>query len=414
MAKRPALIKTKRKVTRAAPTVRRGRKLSGPDFTGWEKWTGAQFNAFKHTAKYFYYDNYQEADLLSEVWLWMKENKYSPKEIKQAKAAKGWNSISIWPAISCKLLHTGCPDFNQAEADYWETCPGTEGPLKPMTHYVKEKIAQAISAGVAEVIEEKVEESPKVATRQNIQEIMKDRASDAFGEIESLADEFLIAGCPKEFATKDKVLGFLNAQKILPQHVNNYIKYWEAIKAEYEGVKLGKDADLVEGYKKYSRTQINSMIKFATQIVDDLNAYTAIKQAARTVRPKKAVPVEKTVSKLKYLKHFKDDALKIELTSVSPVKLHNCQEAWVYDTAKRKLHHYVADSYSQCLTVKGNTLLGFDKKESEMKTLRKPAEQLKEVMGSRPAARKYFKDIKAVAAIPNGRFNEAMVILKAF
>ena len=49
-----------------------------------------------------------------------------------------------------------------------------------------------------------------------------------------------------------------------------------------------------------------------------------------------------------------------------------------------------------------------------MKTLRKPTEQLKEVMGSRPAARKYFKDIKAVAAIPNGRFNEAMVILKAF
>jgi len=59
-------------------------------------------------------------------------------------------------------------------------------------------------------------------------------------------------------------------------------------------------------------------------------------------------------------------------------------------------------------------LLGFDTAQSEVKTLRKPAEQIKEVLGSKPAARKYFKDIKAVATAPNGRFNENMLILKAF
>jgi hypothetical protein len=46
--------------------------------------------------------------------------------------------------------------------------------------------------------------------------------------------------------------------------------------------------------------------------------------------------------------------------------------------------------------------------------LRKPFEQLKEIMGSKPAARKYFNDIKAVATASNGRFNENMIILKAF
>jgi hypothetical protein len=35
-------------------------------------------------------------------------------------------------------------------------------------------------------------------------------------------------------------------------------------------------------------------------------------------------------------------------------------------------------------------------------------------MGSKPAARKYFKEIKAVPTTPNGRFNAAMIILKAF
>ena len=49
-----------------------------------------------------------------------------------------------------------------------------------------------------------------------------------------------------------------------------------------------------------------------------------------------------------------------------------------------------------------------------MKTLRKPAEQLKGVIGSKPAARKFFKEIKSVSAIPNGRFNDKMIILKAF
>jgi hypothetical protein len=49
-----------------------------------------------------------------------------------------------------------------------------------------------------------------------------------------------------------------------------------------------------------------------------------------------------------------------------------------------------------------------------MKTLRKPVEQIKALMGSKPAARKYFKEIKAVEAVPNGRFNADMVILKAF
>ena len=137
-------------------------------------------------------------------------------------------------------------------------------------------------------------------------------------------------------------------------------------------------------------------------------------KATRAPRKRKAVPVEKIVSKLKYLKEFKDPANKLDLVSVHPTKLHGASEAWVYDTAKRKMHHYIADEYSKSFTVKGNTILGFDTNASEIKTLRKPGEQIKEVMGSKPAARKYFKDIKAVATTPNGRFNENMIILKAF
>ena len=73
-----------------------------------------------------------------------------------------------------------------------------------------------------------------------------------------------------------------------------------------------------------------------------------------------------------------------------------------------------ADEYSKTFTVKGNTLLRFDTAKSEIKTLRKPNEQIKEIMGSKPAARKYFESIKSVGVQPNGRFNENMIILRAF
>jgi hypothetical protein len=48
------------------------------------------------------------------------------------------------------------------------------------------------------------------------------------------------------------------------------------------------------------------------------------------------------------------------------------------------------------------------------KTLRKPAEKLKELMsGGKPAMRKTFKDIKATETKWNGRGNENLVILRA-
>jgi hypothetical protein len=418
MARRSVLTKTKKKSTRTS-TTRRSKTISGPDFTGWEKMTGQQFNQFKHSAKYFYYENFQEADLLPEVWKWMKDNGYSAQDVRYAKAAKGLRAIGIWPAIMCKMLHTGCPDYNETEADYWESLPGTGDVLHPMTKGVKDRIVAAIHAGKKVVQTEKqteVEEAKlEKPVRQNIQELMRERASEAFGELEGLADEHVIAGYPKEFPTKDAVLGFLNAQKVLPQHLSSYIKHWENLKAEYEEAKAGKCPQLNECYSNHTRTQLNNKIRFADQIIENLTAYIAIKQVARVPRVRKAVPVEKIVAKLKHLKVFKDDTLKLDLVGLPPTKLHHASEAFVYDSVKRKLIWLVADDYSKCLFVKGNTVLGFDTKRSMSKTIRKPGEFLTAFnKASRPAIRKMIGDIKSVVAVPNGRFNDNMIILKAW
>lgn len=253
---------------------------------------------------------------------------------------------------------------------------------------------------------------PEVSNRPNIQEILKDKAREAAGELEGLFDEYITSGAGSKHTLRP--IDEVAKKNVMPQHISLLTDVWKKKLNEIEEVLKGTDSQLVQGYQHLSKTQLKNIVKFIELVINDLNSYISVKKAAKAPRARKAVPVEKQVAKLKYLKVFKDTASKLDLLSISPIKLHGASEAWVYDTAKRKLHHYIADDYSKTFTVKGSTLLGFDTAQSEVKTLRKPAEQIKEVMGSKPAARKYFKDIKAVSTTPNGRFNDAMIILKAF
>jgi hypothetical protein len=248
-----------------------------------------------------------------------------------------------------------------------------------------------------------------VSTRPNIQDILREKAKDAAGELEAVFDEFITEG-----KSKTKTMDLVAKFNVMPQHISLIADIWKKKQTEFNELQEGSDKQLVEGYSHLTKIQVRNILKFIEQVLTDLNAYISVKKASKAPRQRKAVPVEKIVAKLKYLKTFKDTAAKLDLVSISPVKLHGASEAWVYDTAKRKLHHYIADEYSKSFTVKGSTLLGFDTGKSEVKTLRKPAEQLKEIMGSKPAARKFFSDIKAVSTTPNGRFNESMIILRCF
>ena len=260
-----------------------------------------------------------------------------------------------------------------------------------------------IKQQVAEVKEE------KVSNRPNVQEIMRDKAREAAGELEGVFDDFI-----KDGKASAKTVDIVAKFNVMPQHIPMIVELWKRKQNEFDTLQEGEDKELKEAYAYLGKIQIRNIVKFIEQVLGDLNSYISIKKASKAPRKRKAVPIEKIVAKLKYLKEFKDPVNKLDLISVHPTKLHGASEAWVYDTAKRKLHHYIADEYSKTFTVKGNTILGFDTNKSEIKTLRKPGEQIKEVMGSKPAARKYFADIKAVAATPNGRFNENMIILKAF
>jgi hypothetical protein len=386
MARRPSLIKAKstKKTTRAP---RRGvNRFSLMPTDNWDK------------ARFFAHYDLERKDCGTKVKEYIKKN-FAKDVLTKVNRLPDWkvDMNSHW-AATAHLLEVNpdlVPDGYKTGLVKWIETLALEG-----------------AALTAKKEETEGEEKPKKTV--NIQEIMREKADEALGDIEALFDEFIDSGYSKDFSVNKKVVGALSSRNVLPQHLAPAIKRYQRLLDEYLEAQAGKCEQLNEGYANYSKMQLRYAIKVVEDIIAEMNGYISLKQVSKKPRAKKVVPVERIVAKLKHCKSFKDDALKLELVGLSPVKLHQCAEAWVYDTAKRKMHHYVADDYSKCLMVKGNTIIGFDKKESGMKTLRKPVEQIKALMGSKPAARKYFKEIKAVEAVPNGRFNTGMIILKAF
>ena len=244
--------------------------------------------------------------------------------------------------------------------------------------------------------------------RVTIQDRLREKVSECAGELEGMLDQFVDEGA--KMSASYKPIATIRGMNVAPQMIGSIADIWKNKLSEFEEAAEGKDGDLVEGYSQFSKIQLRNMIKFAEQVINDCGAYVQIKKVERKPRAKKTVSPEKLVSKFKYLKAF--DELKLE--SESPTRLIEANEAWLYDTKKRKLIYVVADSHIGSLTVKNNMILGFDAGASIQKTLRKPADQIKALLaGGKPAARKYFKDIKATDTKFNGRGTENLIILRA-
>ena len=208
-----------------------------------------------------------------------------------------------------------------------------------------------------------------------------------------------------------KPIAQIRGMNISPNMVGTIADVWKLKLAEFEEVLVGEDADLVEGYAHLNKNQIKQCVKFIEQVIADCGNYVQIKKVERKPRAKKAVSPERLSAKFKYLKEFAE----LKLTSIAPAQLVGASEAWLYDTKKRKLIHVMADAHIGTFSVKGSAVVGFDTVTTLQKTLRRPAEQLKELLaGGKPAARKVFKDTKATETKFNGRGNENLIILKAW
>jgi uncharacterized protein (DUF433 family) len=262
---------------------------------------------------------------------------------------------------------------------------------------------------VKQEVKKVVTEAETAQVKLTIQDHLREKVSECAGELEGMFDDFIAAGA--KMSAEWKPIAQIRGMNISPNMVGTIADAWKNRLSEFEEVLEGNDADLVEGYSHLNKNQIKQCVKFIEQVIADCGSYVQIKKVERKPRAKKAVSPEKLSSKFKYLKEFAE----LKLVSIAPAQLVGAAEAWLYDTKKRKLVHVIADSHAGTFSVKGSAIVGFDPTTTVQKTLRKPAEQLKELLGGgKPAARKVFKDIKATETKFNGRGNENLIILKSW
>jgi len=170
------------------------------------------------------------------------------------------------------------------------------------------------------------------------------------------------------------------------------------------------DEDLVEGYSCYSKKQLEGYANFLQDIIDACDMIIGESRQKRQPRKKKPVSAEKKAAKMK----FADKDEIVNIVSERPVNIVGSIITFVYNKKTRKLGAYIADDTSG-LDVKGQKILNYNSTTSIAKTLRKPKEQLKNVLISRAKALKFFEnEVKTTAIKLNGAMNQHWIIVKTY
>ena len=258
----------------------------------------------------------------------------------------------------------------------------------------------------ARSVKKVVEHAVAEVQKPNIQDRLRDIMLSAAADLEHQYDDLM--GDSVKLTASYKPMAVLRGHNVAPPLVRDIKDIWQARDAELTAVIAGADAQLVEGYNNFTRTQLKTLLKFVHLVLADCDSYVQIKKTERAPRKKKPVSPERLTQRFPYLKEF----LELKLKSEPVTKLVNANEAWLYDTKKRKLIHVMADSHVGSFTVKGTAIIGFDAVTTTQKTLRRPEEQLKLVQTAAAAARKAYKDIKATEVRWSGRGNENLILLR--
>jgi len=427
-----AMPKVKKKKPRAAPRIQRGAKLKEPSWEGWEEWTGEQIHRHRRNTHSWYYEHFKPADLYGNVPVWMADNGYSKDEIKSVKNAPN-SALSITAGIVARMDIKGAPRLNKKEAEHWASLPGTSGELTcGVERFLKEKVADAIKIG-SQIVEQK-QEVEKVEGKKYVPTIQERIRDQAIAMSEGI-DEWLEGWIenPKSFDPNGFDLkAYLKKVQPTQAHARKMRTMWEMELTDFDDLErmptkgqLAKmselDADLwaqlKEGYSHLKKADIAKKRKAVDAINAELDFIIDQAKATRKPRKPKQRSAGKVVEKLKFSKADP----KYSLASIDPTLIVGANELWVFNVKTRKLGKYIASNIDPKglardgtgLSVKGTTIIGFDENTSIQKTLRKPADQLKEFKNSgKVALRKFMDEIATTDTKLNGRCNPDTVLLK--
>ena len=366
-----------------------------PKWDGHETWDTNQFLRQFHIAMSWYRLESSGKELKPKVINWMSANGYTKEQIAEFKKTKDNRCGTTVGAIAACLLKGMPPvreDFNDGRSS---------------AVWLGQSIAKIVSEGKDDTDDSEEVEVKPTGPVVSIQDRVREASYKMTEEIETAIEAFQTD--PETFDPKAfKVLNLLKAHQAKAAHARVIKDFYAKDLDELTEVATSKDEQLKEAYSHLSKVQLRKITAFYQEIVSACEMLAQEAKVNRKPKAKKAVPAEKIVSKLKYKKA--DEPLK--LVSINPADILGAKELWTYNTKSRKLGKYVAEEF-QDLGIKGTTITGFSEPKSVQKTLRKPADQLKEFKAAgKVVLRKFLEDINAVDTKMNGRINEDIILLK--
>ena len=393
-----AKVATKTRVTKKQVIAHRTKapKDYSPTWDGVETMSEDQFLRHWHNAMSYYRLEFNSKDLKPAVANWMASVNCTKEDITAFKQTKD-NRVSVTMGAIASCLLRGMPavraDFNKG---------------RDTAAWLRNEIVQIIEQGKNDADDEKVIEVKSTIVQPSIQDRVRDAAYRMTEEIEDAIEGFQTdpeAFDPKAF----KMLNLLKGKEVKAAHARIIKGFYSRDLAELEELASGKaDEQLREGYSHRSKKQIKNLIAFYQEIMSACDMLAQEAKVNRAPRKTKAVPKEKLIAKLKFMKTNEP----LKLVSINPVDIIGAGELWIFNTKTRKLGRYVATEFNT-LGVKGTTITNFDEFKSIQKTVRKPEEKLKEFkVAGKVQLRKFLDDINATDTKLNGRLNEETILLK--
>lgn len=255
--------------------------------------------------------------------------------------------------------------------------------------YLRNRIAQLAEEEV------KVVKSPNKNTTQKDK---VDPVKEWIGELEEVVDR------------QDDKFDFYQFARIKNMNKTQIEKITQYYKREYEELleaKKGKSEDLKEAWGYLKRKGLTNRIAFFERLLAELDKYINNKKVIRRPRKPKVKSAAQLVKNIQYLKESNE----LKVVSVNPETIVDMKQLWVYNVKYKKLTCY--NSLEGGFKMKGTTLQNFDMETSMCKTLRKPQEQLGELLKSGKVKLRTFMDkLTTKPSTFTGRINKDTLLVR--
>lgn len=238
----------------------------------------------------------------------------------------------------------------------------------------------------------------------NIQDRIRERASECIGELEGQLDDLIVS----KFSIDVSPYGLMHTLEIKGVHTKHISDWFKTKRIEFDDVLHTADAELKEGYSNFSKPQLKKLVAWCDQVILDCGKIAGEAVKSRKPRKRKTKTPEQLVAKVKVLDEHKEFNLK----SVPAKDIIGAMQLWVFNTKNRKLGCYHAID-ADGLTIKGSSITNFNESKSVQKTLRKPEATLPEILkGGKVYLRSALDNIRAVESGLTGRLNADIILVR--